>query len=114
MSIHKSYRWFFIPLFLNACAAQNESILPVQPARANAEENYKQCVAMATTRLMSTNLSADTVVRDSMEHCRGLRYSMLNAYPKHWRDSYARQLDAEVYQSQLSLIYQAQQSSGSE
>ena len=100
-----------ISLFLCACTVQSAIILPAQPMRAKAEDDYRRCVAKAGEFLMTTRRSADSVVRDSMERCSGLRYSMLNAYPKNWRDSYAQYLDAEIYQDQLSSIYQQQQTS---
>ena len=111
MSTRDIFCCLSISLFLSACMAQSAIILPAQPARAKAEDDYRQCVAKATEYLMTTRRSADSVVRDSMERCSGLRYSMLNAYPKNWRDSYAQHLDAKIYQDQLSLIYQQQQTS---
>ena len=92
---------------VSACVAKQDLILPSKEQRVSAVNNYKQCVAYATNKRINQNRDAESIVRDSIEHCRGSKHAMLKDYPKNWRASFERQIDEEVLKEEVAYVRKA-------
>lgn len=93
-----------IVFVLSACVAKQDLILPSKEQRVSAVNSYKQCVAYATNKRINQNRDAESIVLDSIEHCRGSKHAMLKDYPKSWRASFERQVDEEVLKEEVAYI----------
>ncbi|KPJ93773.1 MAG: hypothetical protein AMJ53_06580 [Gammaproteobacteria bacterium SG8_11] len=91
-------------LSLTACVAQEDIILPTKYDRIAESDNYKRCVANATNRRFDEITNPDVIVRNSMADCTHVKNTMLNEYPKRWRENYIKEVDAKLYRRELDWI----------
>jgi len=96
-------------VFLTACTAEQELILPNKQQRVAAVDTYKQCVSYATNKRVNQNRDPEEIVRDSMDKCRSSKYAMLKDYPKGWRDNFEKQVDEEILKQEIAYVVRARQ-----
>lgn len=96
-----------VVLLMSACVAQEDLILPTKEQRVTAVDAYKQCVSSATNRRLNENRDAEAIVRDSIEHCRSNKYTMLKDYPKNWRASFEKQIDEDLLKTEVAYVNKA-------
>ncbi|WP_455203543.1 hypothetical protein [Kaarinaea lacus] len=91
-------------LMTSSCIAKKDIILPTKYDRTAQVEAYKMCVANATHLRFDTTTNADVLVKNSMSACSRHKQTMLRAYPKRWRENYIKDVDAELYQQEISWV----------
>ncbi|WP_455221758.1 hypothetical protein [Kaarinaea lacus] len=107
--ISKSILIAILFVFLTACTAEQELILPNKQQRIAAVDTYKQCVSYATNKRVNQNRDPEEIVRDSMDKCRTSKYAMLKDYPKGWRDNFEKQIDEEILKQEIAYVVRARQ-----
>ena len=91
-------------LMVSSCIAKKDIILPTKYDRTAQIDAYKKCVANATHLRFDTTTNVNVLVKNSMSACNRHKETMLRAYPKRWRENYIKEVDAELYQQEISWV----------
>lgn len=103
------YLLVFVCCFLAACVTAQNTILPTKYKRASLVDAYKTCVATSTNIRYNPRTKPEDIVRQSMASCYRFRNRMVSDYPQRWRDNYAKKIDAELYQREISWVIETRQ-----
>lgn len=91
-------------LLFSGCVARKDTILPIRSDREMLVSMYKSCVTQATTNGYDKTQAPEDLVRASLSYCKGERSGMLRDYPQSWRTSLLKEIDDELYQSEIQWV----------
>ena len=104
MKKHRVISFVLINLCLSACVAKKDIILPTSYDRQMLQDQYSQCVTMATTNNYDNSRTPDEIVRASFQSCKGSRQAMLKDYPPRWQKNWATEVDLDIYKDEIAWI----------
>jgi hypothetical protein len=87
-----------------SCVSKEEMIVPTEYDRLAWVDRYKSCVASKTNQKFDQFTRADVIARQALAQCSHIRNGMLKEYPDRWRESYLKEVDAELYQREIAWI----------